>query len=136
MSTENTTTEYLLLFNSSDWDRGLSTEQLQKTVDQFFAWFEDLKSQGKFKAGQALERSGRIVSGKSGRVVADGPFAESKEAIGGFFLLQVADLDEAIEIAQGCPMLEFGATIQVRPIADECPCFRRVKAKLAEAAAA
>src|SRR5262249_23636218 len=114
MSTENTTTEYLLLFNSSDWDRGLSTEQLQKTVDQFFVWFEDLKQQGKFKAGQALERSGRIVSGKGGRVVADGPFAESKEAIGGFFLLQGVDLDEAMEIAKGCPMLEFGATIQVR----------------------
>lgn len=136
MSAQNTTTEYLLLFSSADWDRGLSPEQLQKTMDRFFSWFEELQRQGKFKAGQALERAGRIVSGKGGRVVADGPFAESKEAIGGFFVLQVDDLDEAIEIAKGCPMLEFGATIQVRPIADECPTFRRVKAKLAQVAAA
>jgi hypothetical protein len=136
MSEQNTPTEYLLLFNSTDWDRGLSPEQLQKTMDRFFAWFEELKQQGKYKAGQALEQKGRIVSGKGGRVVADGPFAESKEAIGGFFLLQADDLDEAIAIAKGCPMLEFGATIQVRPIAEECPTFRRVKAKLAQVAAA
>src|SRR4029079_8768712 len=107
MSTQNSASEYLLLFNSANWDRGLSPEQLQQTLDRFFAWFEDLKQQGKFKAGQALEREGRTVSRNGGRAVADGPFVESKEAIGGFFLLQVDDLDEAVAIAKGCPMVEF-----------------------------
>ncbi len=129
------TNEYLLLFRGSNWDKGLSPEQLQKTVDQFMAWFERLKQQGKVKGGQPLERSGKIVSGKGGRTVADGPFAESKEAIGGYFLLQVDTLEEAIAIAQQCPVLEHGSTVEVRPIAEECPTFQRVKEQLAHAAA-
>jgi hypothetical protein len=112
--------------------QGLSPEQLQKSLDQFMAWFDRLKQQGKVKLGQPLERTGKIVSGKNGRVVADGPFAESKEAIGGYFLLQVDTLDEAVEIAQQCPVLEYGSSVEVRPIAEECPTFRRVKEQLAE----
>ncbi len=127
--------EYLLLFRGSSWDKGLSPEQLQKAMDQFMAWFERLKQQGKVKVGQPLERTGKIVSGKNGRIVADGPFAESKEAIGGYFLLQVDDLDEAVEIAKACPVLEYGSSVEVRPIAEECPTFQRVKEQLAETAA-
>src|SRR5580765_1251736 len=127
--------EYLLLFRGSNWDKGLSPEQLQKSVDQFMGWFERLKQEGKVKGGQPLEREGKIVSGKNGRVVADGPFAESKEAIGGYFLLQVDDLDEAVEIAKQCPILEYGSTVEVRPVAEECPTFQRVRELLAEAAA-
>src|SRR5438270_6970461 len=116
-----TQNEYLLLFRGSSWDKGLSPEQLQKTMDQFMAWFERLKQEGKVKAGQPLERTGKIVSGKNGRIVADGPFAESKEAIGGYFLLQVDDLEEAVAIAQQCPGLEHGAIVEVRPVAEMCP---------------
>ena len=135
MSNQTTKSEYLLLFRGSNWDKGLSPEQLQKTVDQFMAWFERLKQQGKAMAGQPLEREGKIVSGKNGRTVADGPFAESKEAIGGYFLLQVEDLDEAVAIAKECPVLEYGSTVEVRPVAEECPTFRRVKEQLAGAVA-
>src|SRR5438034_10983177 len=113
--------EYLLLFRGSSWDKGLSPEQLQKTMDQFMAWFERLKQQGKVKVGQPLERTGKIVSGKNGRIVADGPFAESKEAIGGYFLLQVDSLDEAVAIAQLCPGLPHGVKIEVRPVMAHCP---------------
>src|SRR5438477_4742251 len=112
--------EYLLLFRGSSWDKGLSPEQLQKTMDQFMAWFERLNQQGKVKGGQPLERTGKIVSGKNGRIVADGPFAESKEAIGGYFLVQVKDLDAAVAIAKECPGLAYGAVVEVRPVAAEC----------------
>src|SRR5258705_12454249 len=83
MSTENNKSEYLIIFRGSHWDKGLSPEELQKVTSQFMAWFERLKQEGTAKAGQPLEREGKIVSGKKGRNVADGPFAESKEAIGG-----------------------------------------------------
>jgi hypothetical protein len=53
--------------------------------------------------------------------VADGPFAESKEAIGGFFLLEVGSLEEATEIAKDFPGLNYGASVEVRPVAPECP---------------
>jgi len=127
------TSEYLLLFRSANWDRGLSPEQLRETTDRFTAWFEQLKQAGKVKAGQPLQRRGKIVAGKNGRTIADGPFAESKEAIGGYFLVNAADLDEAVAMARGCPMLEFGTTVEVRPIAEICPTFERIQAQLAHA---
>ncbi len=52
------------------------------------------------------------------RTVADGPFAESKEAIGGYFYLTVANENEAIEIAKQCPGLEYGSVVEVRPVAE------------------
>jgi hypothetical protein len=120
MNSENPN-QYLLLFRGTDWHRGLSPEETQKVMTQWKNWFERLSQQGKLKAGQPLEREGKIVSGRKGRVVADGPFAESKEAIGGYFLLQVDSLDQAVAIAQDCPGLEYGAIVEVRPVAEMCP---------------
>ncbi len=76
---------------------------------------------GKDKGGQALARTGVFGSGKNRRNVTDGPFAESKEVVGGYFLRRVADLDKAIAIAQQCPGLPYGAKIEVRSVAGECP---------------
>ena len=84
------------------------------------AWFDRLITEGTAKAGKPLFHEGKIVSHKGGRTVTDGPFAESKEAIGGFFLLEVETLDEAAEIAKDFPILEYGATVEVRPVAPEC----------------
>ena len=67
-----------------------------------------------------MQEEGKLVSGKSGRIVVDGPFVESKEAIGGYFYLQVRNLDEAVEIAKQCPGLEYGCRVEVRPVADMC----------------
>ena len=64
-------------------------------MNQMVAWFDRLTAEGKAKAGKPLFQEGEIVSQKKGRSVGDGPFAESKEAIGGFFLLEVGSLDEA-----------------------------------------
>ncbi len=127
--------EYLLLFRGAQWDKGLSPDQLQKVIDRFMGWFDRLKEEGKLKAGQPLERTGRIVSGKGGQTVADGPFAESKEAIGGYFLLQVDDLDEAVEIARACPTLEYGGAVEVRPVAEQCATMHRLNEQLAGATA-
>src|SRR5260370_19147276 len=103
----------------------------------WMAWFNRLTEPGKAIAGIRVEREGKIVSGKNGRVVADGPFAESKEAIGGYFLLQVNSLDEAVVIAKECPGLAYGAVVEVRPVAAECPMAEesRAEAQLAKASA-
>ncbi len=120
MSTSNEKSDYLLLFRGTNWDKDLSPEQLQKVVTDWYAWFERLKQEGKCQGGHPLQNEGKIVSGKKGRTVADGPFAESKEAIGGYFYLQVADENEAVAIAQQCPGLEYGAVVEVRPVAEMC----------------
>jgi hypothetical protein len=82
MNTQNQN-GYMLLYRSSEWYKTLSQEELQKLINQNKAWFEGLTAQGKAKPGRALERIGATVSGENGRFVTDGPFAESKEAIGG-----------------------------------------------------
>src|SRR5438874_13491794 len=111
---------YMLLYRSSEWYKTLSQEELQKLINQNKAWFERLTAQGKAKPGRALERTGVIVSGRNGRFVTDGPFAESKEAIGGYLVLDVETIEEAIAIAQSSPGLAYGGSIEGRPIADEC----------------
>src|SRR5438094_2917564 len=128
MSTESNTA-YLLLFRGTNWHRDLSPEEIQTVMNQWKGWFDRLTEQGKAKAGQPLENEGKIVSGKNGRVVADGPFAESKEAIGGYFLLQVNSLDEAVAIAKDCPGLAYGAVVEVRPVAEECPIAEEARAE-------
>jgi hypothetical protein len=116
-----TSKDYMLIFRGNDWHKGLSPEEMQQVSGQWMAWFNGLKEQGRAVAGNPLEPRGKTVSGKNGRLVADGPFAESKEAIGGYFLLKVEGLDEAVAIAKDCPGLPFGAKVEVRPVAAQCP---------------
>ena len=111
----------MLLYRSDEWYNRLSQEELQTLMDQNKTWIERLTAHGKAKPGRALERTGAIVSGKNGRFVTDGPFAESKEAIGGYLVLDVETIQEAIAIAQTIPGLAYGGSIEVRPIAEECP---------------
>jgi hypothetical protein len=120
MNTPTSKSDYMLLFRGTNWDDGLSPEQLQKVVSDWSAWFERLTTEGKAISGHPLQSEGKLVSGKKGRTVADGPFTESKEAIGGYFYLRVADMNEALEIAKQCPSLEYGAVVEVRPVADMC----------------
>ena len=119
MSTPSTKSDYMLLFRGTNWDKGLSPEQIQKVVADWYGWFEGLMKEGKAIGGHPLRNEGKIVSGKKG-TVADGPFAESKEAIGVYFYLQVADMEEAVAIAQRCPCLPYGAVVEVRPVAEMC----------------
>jgi hypothetical protein len=120
MNTQNQN-GYMLLYRSDQWYNRLSHEELQELINQNKAWIEKLTAQGKAKPGRALERSGAFVSGKNGRFVTDGPFAESKEAIGGYLTLDVETIDEAIVIAQSIPGLAYGGSVEVRPLAEECP---------------
>ena len=112
---------YMLLFRSDEWYEGLSHGEIQQVISQNNDWIEALIAQGKAKPGHALQRNGATVSGKNGRIVSDGPFAESKEVIGGFLLLDVETIAEAVAIAQRSPTLAYGTSIEVRPVAEECP---------------
>ncbi len=99
----------------------MSAEQREQLMGRWNAWYDGLAAAGKVEHGHPLEPTGRIVSGGRGQPVVDGPFAEAKEAIGGYFFLNVSGLEEATEIARGCPSLELGLVVEVRPIAATCP---------------
>ena len=126
---------YMLIFRGNEWHKGMSPEQMQQVSDQWMAWFKGLTEDGKCIAGNPLEPKGKIVTGKGGRVVSDGPFAESKEAIGGYFLLKVDSMEEAVAIAQQCPGLPHGAKVEVRPVMARCPMSAEGRAELEMAGA-
>lgn len=125
---------YMLIFRGTDWYNGLSPEAMQQVLGQWGDWFKRLTAEGKVTAGNPLEREGKIVSGKNGKVVSDGPFAESKESIGGYFLLNVATMDQALAIAKECPGLPYGIRVEVRQLAGECPMAAQIRSEEAQLA--
>ena len=93
-----------------------SPEQMQKTMEKWMAWFKELGAKGHIKdPGHPLEAGGKVVKGKE-KIVTDGPFAEAKDLVGGFTLIEARDLDQAAELSKGCPILEVGGSVEVRPI--------------------
>ena len=117
---ENKHTDYLLFFRGNTWEQNVSSEELKKVVTDWYAWFQRLAAEGKCLGGLPLLDSGKLISGKRGRSIADGPFAESKETIAGYFHLRVANEEEAIQIAQQCPGLEYdGCSVEVRPVGEQ-----------------
>ena len=113
--------QYALLIYSNEQDRAGLSEQEQKAA--FAAWGEYttwLGDKGWMTAGEALEPVAQATSVRApggAQTVTDGPFAETKEQLGGFYLLDVANLDQAIEAAARCPAAAYG-TIELRPIMD------------------
>jgi hypothetical protein len=120
MSAVPAKSEYLLIFRGLDWHRGLQAEEIQKIMIDWMAWSDRLVAEGRSKARRSLDGGGKIISGKD-RVVSDGPFAEAKEAVAGYFLVEANDLDEAIEMARECPTVPYGATVEVRHMPVNCP---------------
>ena len=96
------------------------TQRFKKSRPNGWPGSKGLVQEGKCKGGHPLRDVGKLVAGKHGHIVIDGPFAESKEAIGGYFHLRVADEAEAVAIAQQCPGLGYGCVVEVRPLAERC----------------
>ena len=113
----------------------LTAEQRAQLTQQWNDWYDGLARQGKVEHGQPLGLNGRVVSGARGERVTDGPFAEAKEVVAGYFFLRVANLDEATEIAKGCPSLPLGLTVEVRPLAEVSPVLKDLRARPPQAKA-
>src|SRR5262245_48785174 len=113
MSEESPSGEYLVI-SRGQWDSSLSRADIQEAIDQFYTWCERLADEGKIRRGQRLSYQGKTVHGSN--VITDGPFGESKEVIGGYWLIRASNLDEAVEIAKGNPCLNCGVFLEVRPI--------------------
>lgn len=112
---------YMLLIVEDPDQRGTRTREEGEAVYARMARFaEDLKRQDQLVAVESLVTPSRRVQVRNGRPqVVDGPFAEAKEMIGGFFLLNCRSRDEAVAIAQRCPAAEW-ATVEIR---ETGPCF-------------
>jgi len=109
---------YLLLIYAEEATEPPADEVAAASHAEYAAFTGDIKARGLFQAGEALAPTStattvRVVGGET--VTTDGPFAETKEALGGFYLIEARDLDEAIETAAKIPAAREGA-IEVRPI--------------------
>lgn len=97
----------------------LTPSQKRRALDEWNAWVDMMAARGVVRDGNTLGDEGRLVSGAGGSVT-DGPFAEAKELVGGYFLLAETSLEEVTGLARECPLLRFGMTIEIRPIARAC----------------
>jgi len=105
--------EFVYLYRNGE---KMSPEQMQQQMGRWVAWMKDLETKGALKnPGHPLERSGKVVSG-SNRAVSDGLFAEAKDVIGGFTIVEARDVDHAVELTAGCPIFLVGGGVEVRPI--------------------
>jgi hypothetical protein len=112
MPKNESTSEYLVI-SRGQWDADKSPEEIQQAIDAFYAWKDRLVQEGRMKPGQRLATEARRVS-RSG--IVDGPFAEAKEVIGGYWFFIAASLAEAAELAAQNPCLACGLTLEIRPI--------------------
>jgi hypothetical protein len=112
MSDSSSDNDYLLL-SRGQWDPDKSKEEIQAAIDEFYVWHERLVAEGKFRPGYRLATGMKLVTGIG---VFDGPFAETKEVIGGYWFIVASSLQEAAAIAAESPCLACGLSYEIRPI--------------------
>lgn len=104
--------EYLLI-SRGQWDETASPQDVQSAIDRFYTWYEQGLADGVLKPGSRLETHGKRVT-RDG--ITDGPFAEAKELVGGYWLIVADSLDDAARIAAENPCLAYGLTLEIRPL--------------------
>jgi hypothetical protein len=111
--------EFVFLFRATLEERreALGTpERAQRSMQSWLAWIRELEAKGHLKnRGQPLEPDGKVVRGNK-RIVTDGPYAETKDLLLGFIVIEARDMTEAVELAGGCPMVEGGGSVEIRPV--------------------
>ena len=106
----------MLIFRDEgvDWAQTTADGRAKALFQKLVDWAADLKRRGLYAGVEALGRGGKTVRRKGAGLVVDGPFAEGREAVLGFFLVRVKDIDEACAIAEESPHAEIGGTTEVR----------------------
>jgi hypothetical protein len=106
--------EFTFLFRGRQ--TSASPEEMQKHLERWVAWMKQLGANGHIKEqGHPLEGTGKVVKGQQ-KIVNDGPNAEAKDVVGGFMVIEARDIAHAAEISKGCPILDVGGSVEVRPI--------------------
>ena len=112
----------LLLHQVPNYNMDLPREKMLEMTKRYMTWAEGLRAKGKIAGGEKLTAGGvRLVKVKDGKpVVTDGPYAEAKDVVGGFFILEAKDLAEAEALARDCPHMALAPTnwAELRPIED------------------
>ena len=107
----------LLLHDPGSFPADMSPADMQAIIQRYVAWRRKIESDGRKVSGHKLvDRQGRVMrAGGGATTVTDGPYAEAREVIGGLFVVDARDYEEAVALARDCPHLDFG-TIEIREI--------------------
>lgn len=111
--TDQTASSEFLVISRGHWDSDKSRAEIQQAIDDFYVWHDRLIAAGKMRTGQRLSTEAKVVSRHG---VTDGPFAETREVIGGYWFFLAGSLEEAAALAAQNPCLACGLTYEVRPI--------------------
>jgi hypothetical protein len=108
----------LLLYDDPQTWMKLSPQEIQKVIGKFQAWGQKLQSKKILLASHKLaDEPGQVLRGKNGQVrVSDGPYSETKEVLGGYYLIEAPNYAAAVEHSRECPNLEYGGTVEVREV--------------------
>lgn len=106
--------KYLYIFRGGERN-DQSPEQMQANMQKWGMWMKALAEKGNLVGGEPLEKEGRQVNGKQ-KMVTDGPFMEGKEAVGGYLIVNANSLNEATELAKGCPIFEDDGKLEIRQL--------------------
>jgi hypothetical protein len=108
----------LLLHDDPSAFATMSPEQMQKVIEKYMTWGSRLREAGIISDGNKLaDEPGKVMRGGQGKVrVIDGPYSETKEILGGYYLITADTYDQAVDRARDCPQLEYGGAIEVRQV--------------------
>src|SRR5882762_4052 len=108
--------EFMLLFRQPDYDYSkASPQQMQDIAKKWKDWAGGIAAQGKLAShGPRLAMEGKVL--KAGGVITDGPFVETREILGSFIIIKADSLEEATTLAHGCPALDTGGSVEIRPL--------------------
>jgi hypothetical protein len=114
--------QYMLLVRDDVAGYGkYSHDELKGLIDKMHAWMDKLRKAGVHRGGEKLEdEPGKTVRLNGDRLIVDGPYAEVKELIGGYVIVEAADYDEAVEIGKECPALHYASVLDIRQVANTC----------------
>lgn len=111
--------EFVYLFRTTEAEQreAMGTpEAAQQSMQGWLAWVRELEAGGHVKhPGQPLDRTGKLIRG-SKKVVTDGPYAEAKDLVLGFMVIEARDMAQAVQLASGCPMLAGSGSVEIRPV--------------------
>jgi hypothetical protein len=107
---------FLIRSEGADFSK-YSAGDFQDLLKKYQAWTQKLKTEGRFLAGEKLGNDrGKSLKSKGGQIIVDGPYVDTKEAIGGFYIVEAKDIDEAVEVGKGCPSLTYGGSVEIREV--------------------
>lgn len=108
--------EFMLIFIGTDYEaEDFSPELMEKQMGRWFAWVDKLQKEDLYVGGEALQSRAKRVSGPN-QVVSDGPFVETKELVGGYFIIKARDWDHAISLTSDYPDYDFGGLVEIREV--------------------